>query len=304
MSAISLALLVSYGSVWSAGWVYEDRQWRDLAAADSWWRPLSVWTWQLADTPVMAHALNLALHLVVAVLTGYLAGALGASVVASWAATAWLALHPLAVESVAYATGRAELLAAIGVLGACLAAIRGSWIGVACGLACGLAAKQSAIVGVLLVPLVLRSWRLGVAAVCLLGGLAVAVGWSDLVNLGESNAATVTAASWALSQATAAFRLVMLTIVPIGQTVDFDVDVLAPWVAWVSVGGLLGVTALAVSQRRSLVGIGLAWTLIAILPRLIVQTPKSYLNEHQWFTPLIGLVIAGAAWVGGVRRCA
>lgn len=77
-------------------------------------------TWAMGGgSPLSFHAANVALHLVVVSLVLALAGALlgrGAVV-----AALWFAVHPIHVEAVANAVGRAELLAAAAYLGAVLA---------------------------------------------------------------------------------------------------------------------------------------------------------------------------------------
>lgn len=303
MAVIAILLLVlwAYAAIWTAGFVYEDRAYRDAVAAGSSWRPLTLWTWALAPTPISAHALNLGLHLVVAALLGWLVLMLGSSHLAGWAATAIFAVHPLTVEAVAYASGRAELLAAIGVILACLCAVKGRWWLCAGCLAFGLAGKESAVVGLLLVPLVAwrsnrERWPAVMALALILAGIAF-VGWSDLINRGEANGFTTTWGAWLLVQSTAVIRLITQAVLPLSLTVDFDYDAVPLLVRIVSLVALLGLAAFALSQRRTLVGIGLLWCLLAVSPRLAAQTPKSYLNEHQFYTPFAGLVIAGAGLV-------
>lgn len=289
----------AYAPAWSAGFVFEDLKWLDLAAANATWRPLTTLTWIVAPTPVVAHGLNLALHLVTVGLVGLLARDLG-SRLTGWTAASLFAVHPLNVEAVAYAAGRADVLAAMGVVGACLLARRGVWLGAGLCLWLGWCAKETAIVGLPLVLLVATDrprWIWGACGVGLVAGVLALGGWSQLVNLGEMPGVSVTAGSWFLAQATAAWRLVSQTLMPLGLTVDPDIDAVPHLLRWVSVAGLGALALLAWRQRRTVIGLGLAWTLIAILPRLIVQTPQSYLNAHQFYVPVIGLLLAGSGLV-------
>lgn len=78
------------------------------------------------DRPFGYHATNLALHLacvgLVYALVWHLAGRQRPAVVAA----ALFGLHPVATEAVTYVVGRADLLAALGVLGGLLCHVRGS----------------------------------------------------------------------------------------------------------------------------------------------------------------------------------
>ena len=117
-------LILAYWPLWQAGFVYEDRRW--LASSTTWpgWvvsRPLMRWSWfwqqHHTPSPQAFHGVNLGLHAVSAGLTGALGRRLGLSVLAAWLLTALYAVHPLPVESVAYAANRPELFAVIGVVG-------------------------------------------------------------------------------------------------------------------------------------------------------------------------------------------
>lgn len=129
-----------------------------------------------------------------------------------------------------------------------------------------------------------------------------------LVNAGEAPEVATDAMSWLLIQATAAHRLIGLTVIPVGQTVDADLDRLPqPVSGLMGLGtlGLLGVVAWRVRRRYPLVTFGLTWMLIVSAPRLIIQTPRSQFNEHQWFLGLVGAafvlgdrVPVVVAWVG------
>jgi tetratricopeptide (TPR) repeat protein len=71
--------------------------------------------------PLVFHATNIGLHVLVALLVLALARAVLGAGAGALVATLWFAVHPVHVEAVANVVGRAELLAAAGFLGATLA---------------------------------------------------------------------------------------------------------------------------------------------------------------------------------------
>lgn len=102
--------------------------------------------------------------------------------------------------------------------------------------------------------------------------------------------------TWIPIQATAAVRLLGLFLLPIGQTVDYDYDFVTLPIRYACVLILALPPSLAYRLRREpLIAFGLAWALIAIAPRLLVQTPRSYFSEHQFYVPVLGLALCGAA---------
>ena len=186
------------------------------------------------------------------------------------------------------------------------------WIGILPALGLGILGKESAIVGFGLVPLVwayqhLTWWTRTLTA---LGSLAFVPlgawkygGLPRMVNLFEGPGMTVTWWDWLQIQATAVLRLFTLTILPLGQTVDYDYDRIPKMWQLAALASLIALSVLLwkLTQAQPIIAFGLAWALIAILPRFVIQTPRSYLNEHQAYLSLIGLAIAGAAcWDGRV----
>ena len=319
--ALMAALLCLYaGHLQQAGYVYEDLTWQQMSQVRPsvlrprgltlaiWWLQQQVWS-----SPRLAHAINLVLHGLV-VLSVYLLASRFVSRRWAWLAASVVALHPLAVESVAYAASRSELIAALGVVLMCWIAAGRWWRphALVCGvmaLLLGLAGKESAIVGLWLIPLVARQpprWArfsratAATVAVLGLGGMVAAA------QVGEAPGVHIGWADWLALQATAATRLFALTIVPVGQTIDYDYDAIPQIWRLLSIGCvtvLAGLTFWLWSRRR-LVAMGLAWMLLVVLPRLIVQTPRSYLNEHQWYLALVGwafvvvgLVAPRTSWV-------
>lgn len=276
------------------------------------WRPrgLSMTTLWLQvrrlPGPVAHRLVQLSLAALVSLAVGVLAWRLD---VTPWLAGAVMALHPLTVETIATMAGRAELIAALGIVVACVGVTlspMAALILVPGGFLLGLLGKESAIVGLVLVPCVgLASrrrpralWR---GALCLGLCVVLSASWAYR-HIGDTSLiADLSAWDWLRLQAGAAFRLLTLTILPVGQTVDYDHDALSPVYGWVSALSLAGLAGVAWTQRRTVAGVGLLWMLIVILPRLLVQTPKSYFNDHQFFMALVGwaLIVASVhrRWV-------
>lgn len=140
--------------------------------------------------------------------------------------------------------------------------------------------RGSALAAALMAGLLIVAWRYGTP-----------VEW---INVGEAPGVTVTWDRWLLLQAAAAHRLLGLVVVPIGLTVDYDYDALAqPQAGVLGLVTLGGLACLAwrVRQRRPRVAFGLAWVLIVIAPRLVIQTPRSYFSEHQLYLALVGVAM-------------
>ncbi len=91
-------------------------------------------------------------------------------------------------------------------------------------------------------------------------------------------------------QGTAFARLIGLAVVPIGQTVDYDYAAVPLALKLVACGavGVLGSCGAAMRKTAPLISLGIAWTLIASIPRFLVTTPLSVFNEHQFYVPMMG----------------
>jgi hypothetical protein len=269
-------------------------------------RWLTNWTlwhqFRIAPAPWRMRAVNLLLSGIVAVLVGWLATSLNVS---GLMASAVMLVHPLTVESLATISGRAELFAALGVVGACLALLRlprisGAIVALGC-LMLGVLGKESAGLAIVLAPLCLLAarptkavWGMLLIA-SLIAAVMIGVIRTDLVTADTS----IHAGAWALSQMTATFRLVCLAVLPLGQTVDYDYDHAARAMQIASVFGVLSLALLVplLWQRYRIEALGIAWVLIVCAPRWIVQSPRNYLNEHGFYLALVGvsLVIAALA---------
>lgn len=318
------------------GWVYEDLAWlQELQAAPRWQdsRLLFRAFWWLqggwSAAPAVVHAISVVLHFIIAGLTGLFVSRLGLSDRASRVAVIVVAVPAISVEAVAYAAQQGELLATIGVLGACILASGywwrwPVWSGIVACLAIGLMGKESAVVGLVLVPLVMAVCMAGhwrerplwavpwvpglIAAALLFVAVRMYGGPLVLVEMGEAPGVRVGAGEWALLQSTAAMRTLGLLLLPLGPfTVDYDYHVVPLVQQYLSVGGLVLLAALAWWLRTvaPLIALGLTGMLLIIGLRLIVQTPRSIFNDHQAYQmlPWFGLLVAAVVDMVREGRC-
>jgi hypothetical protein len=209
------------------------------------------------------------------------------------------------------------LVTALLVMAACGLMVGGGWA-LAAGLTFGLAAGYGKVTGlavVALVPLTLvgrGQVRRAIVVLVLLVVGAVALWAGRVEEVFGWSTPSVGAIAWFYLQATAAVRLIGMTVVPVGQSVVFDVE-LVPVAAqamaamWLVV---LGGFAWMVRGRWPLVAIGIVWMMIVIAPRLIVQLPDhvfqtagTAFGERHLYLALPGAaLIAGTLWDGGRRR--
>lgn len=289
---------VAYGASLSGWWVYEDAIVPDRTELV---RGLVRWsrdavTWVAGDSPTPQRVLNLTWHL----LNGMLLYLVARAAVGAWAAVfaaAVFLLHPLQTETVAYVASRPELIMATWLLLAMAASARG-WMAVA-GLCAALAltGKEVAVMAWILVPLWawqtdqqwsrrhLAAWSLAGAVMIALFGVALhGAHWLTLPSL-----------AYVAGQLAHAGRLVLLLgealISPPALTIDHDWT----WVTRTAAFTALGLWALAVTWCGGWVRWALVWTLVALLPRLVLPMPDG-IHERHLYIPMIGLSLAiGAA---------
>lgn len=344
MNRNTLALLVlllvtalAYTPVRTATFVYEDANavWQNATVVSGAPIPVNRARWLTALShrlvftafgpgPLAPHVVNVALHLANGTLVYALAAAFVSPPAALLAAGLFL-LHPLQTEAVAYVASRSELLSTLfALLAAWLALDARRWweqAAVAGCVALAVCAKESAAV---IVPLILlmqlaggrtvsRGWVLAVTVP--IAAMAVSVFLFDFQTASELG-------PWrfAATQATALWRYLAL-LVPVGQTIDHDFD-LVPWlVRWTALGALGAWTALALlaglstldgetgrtgriwsgSSRLRCVAWGTAWVLVALAPRFVMRIPE-FLNEHQMYLPMAGICFTLSVLIMGTEQ--
>lgn len=321
--------VVAYASTWRAGFVYEDIRTvigNGIAQQTEPWhlhelRSLSSLSFRLnhaidGNNPRGYHALNVALHLVNGVLVYGIAAAISEPLGAVLAAAIFL-LSPLQIESVAYVTGRTELLAALMVLLALWLSVQPPklWhlLGIPACLLLGLLTKETAAVGFLLVPLSYALQYPGIltqlreegdlpsvlAILALVGGAAAWLLW-PLRHLGFGTTGSERGlVPYIAIQAAAFWRYVPMVFVSYGQTIDHDYDLIPHALAYVALFALVGLAVYTVRQWRrgaAAEAFALSMVLIAVLPRLVFRIPE-YLNEHQMYLPMVGMSLFLGDWL-------
>ncbi len=263
---------------------------------------LTTWTEAIQGGPDALHAGNVGLHVV--------NGLLVLAVALAWAWPWWSALlaaaifslAPIQSEAVGYIAGRSELLTGLGcllTLWACVSC-RSRWVRApiaGLGIAVALAAKPAGMLA--LMPLVL------VVPVLSPPVLALGVGLTTLAAARHIPSMLVAAGtvsngwdipSYAAMQTLAFWRDAALVVVPRGLTVDHDFDYVSNLIVYGSCAGFVAllVGAWWMRKRWPWATFGVFWAVLALAGRFVVPIGE-YINEHQWYVPMIGISLALAA---------
>lgn len=250
-------------------------------------RMLTGLTLAIAPDVHVQHAISLAVHVVNTVLIWVLLGAVG--VTAQIVGAGLWALAPIQSESVLYLAARADLLLVTCALAACLSR-RGAWF----WCLCAVLVKETGIVvpGLVLLarwgqgrPL---PWRLMIGGLLVSGALA----WRFLPRLYTWAHPSSESPLWyAAIQVAAVGRLLLLTVWPVGLTVDHDWDAISHLTAACCVSGLVGLVTWARLTRSWRLGFALAWVIVALAPRFFVPQAE-WVAEHHLPIALVGPVWA------------
>lgn len=327
-----LVTTLAYSRLWRAEFVYEDANAVSQNPAVVGTAPIAVdrarWisalshrlVYVVSTKPRLHHAVNLGLHLGNGLLVYAIAGAFVTSP-AAWLAAAIFLLHPLQSEAVAYVASRSELLATAFALFAFWRSLTADrWyrhLVVWGAVALAVCAKESAAAIVPLIAIadvfrgrsISRWWYAALLAPVL--AMAYSVFQFDYLSRADLNQF-----DYAATQAYAVWRYLGIVLVPIGQSVDHDFDLVA-W-GW-RYFALLGMWALALiplvgaitafngdtrqlgrlwddSDRYRVAAFGVTWLLITLGPRFVMRIPE-VLNEHQLYGAMFGISLTLAVVV-------
>lgn len=240
------------------------------------------------------HAVNLGIHVANSSLVYLLSGSLFGGLL--------FALHPIQTESVTYLSGRAELLA-------CFFVLMGAWI---CqkSVVSAVGISGRALIVAALFPLAMLSKENAIIYPVLIGlaymhqyGLP-SCSWKWALPIVLS---TAYAGYWALEKGATGFltsvpdslvylkaqcwvfvRYVGLILVPIGQNIDPEVHVSWPKAVFGAQLALL-LAFIAFKYRKTAIGFGLAWFLIALTPTSTVVPIADLMAEHRLYLPMVGV---------------
>jgi hypothetical protein len=221
-------------------------------------------------------------------------------------------LHPIQVQAVAYGAGSADVFCCFGLLLVLVALLQG---GPAVGrvlmglLGAGIAltSKESGVFVFALVPMVAyaKGWRpsmrlaMAGAIVGVLAGTWLFIWTVAHVEQAGQFYAVSHAMQWAGLQATAIQGHLVHLLWPFRFTPDADIETAPNVVQFLSLVGFVCWGALAWGYRTRTVGVGLAWAWVWLLPRLVIQTPWSFVNEHQFYAAMVGIALVGASAMKG-----
>lgn len=304
---------MEYASVRTAGFVFEDNIWNAACEPDQnpqpmpkSWRaiPRSLaqgsWCWQVTrkHSALAFHLVNMFLHGLVSLVLCLLAYELTGREAIAWTVGTLFLVHPLAIESAGYAAGRGELIAALGVMLACLAAVKGRWLLMFISVGFGILGKETALVAGLLIPLLLvYQDRMSSWLASLIIGLILSIILAATIRLQLVSLPAKLWVGWAFLQAAAFVRMLALAVVPWGQTPTHDYTQLAFFWKVLAMAGFLALAVRAWTWENRLAAFGLGWVLLTSVPRFLVPTPYSPLNEHQFYVPLMGLGFVLASYL-------
>ena len=288
--AIVLAGVWEWHAVMGLGSVYEDGNWQ-LAAVMAprygvFTRPVSTLLWRLPMSLPVAHSLSLGLHVVNSALLLGIARKAGWSLLGAVIACGVFFLLPIQSEAVSYLSARSELLAAFGVLLACWCWLDEHWFLGGFALALGLLSKETAIVALVAMPLLLRQWRAAVIVAVLLMAWAAAYSAMRLVLVPDLASIT--------SQIVATGHWLQQAVWPNALTVDVHYREITPGVQFLSAVLVGAVAALGWTVRRTmpLVAVGLLWTIALVAMRWVIVSPGAPLNAHQMYLAMGGPALA------------
>ena len=358
-SAVLLCALAiaAYANAFSTGFAFDSRQ---LVLQDSrvqavtlenvgliarhtyWWpygesglyRPATTLTYLLNYSALRGgerawsyHAVNLLLHVVNVLLVWQLVARITGNPDVALAAAAIWAVLPLSVEAVTNIAGRADLLAACGVL-AGLLLYRRSWIGLALATTLAVFSKES---GIVIAPLILcyelASWdretsRLALAFAAAALVVPFAAMWAARwIVLGAAPPAEfafidnpIVGASWIVGRLTAikATGMYLWKLAwPAKLSADYSFDAISlargstlDWLAWATVAAIVGIIVVAARRSRAAAFFG-AFAIVAFVPasNLLFATGTIF-GERLMYLPAVGLVALVALALARVPRVA
>lgn len=316
---IVAAVVIAFGGTLWAPFHYDDfGMLADpaITSADGWrdvWRftqtrPLTYFSFWAnyalgGESPRGFHAVNLLVHLASSVLLWLCLSRLVTRQAALIAAMIF-GLHPVQTEAVAYVFARGTLLATMFCIGALYAWIRGRhWLCVGLFILGMLSKEECAAFPALLALMHVtmsrnRAERPPIAAMFAISlALVARVAYATVVipGSGAGTQAGITPLAYLLTQGWAILRYVQLFAVPVGFTVDPQIDVVADWRGVLCWGAILFTCVVAARFAERLgAGLWLIAGLLLLLPTSSIFPAQDLAADRRLYLPMICFATAAA----------
>jgi hypothetical protein len=263
-------------------------------------RPLTWFTfwinYQLGHhNPAGYHAVNLALHLGVVLLTWEVLRVV-IPAQAALAAAALFAVHPILTEPVAYVFARGTLLAAMFSLLSIRSWLQGRhWWAVGWFAIAMLAKEECAALPVFLLVLG-RPRNLG--AIGAMFGIALAAGlravWATTVTAGSGAGAHagISPVAYLVAQGPAVLRYLRLFVVPWGFSVDPQVSTAYAWLAWLIVIALAAAACFQFDKTRA--GFWFLAGLVLLAPSSSIFPAADLAADRRMYLPMVAFCACAA----------
>lgn len=309
------------------------RNWKNIAAVFvedigagggkeyNFYRPIQMLTY-MADyslwklDPKGYHLTNIVLHILVALLVYYLLYLLFADQLIAFLAGAFFAVHPIHTEAVTYISGRADLLAALFLLGAFIfyiknrssSCIRG-YIFIVLSYVLALFSKESSLILPVLVLLYHLSFKEKIEWKSFAAVLAPAVVYVLLRTIVLKDLSVTGIYATTFSERLPGFFValagyVRLLFLPFGLHMGYGRKLFL----WSDPQAVVGLVILAGAlfyafkrrEKEPIVFFGILWFIAALLPMSNLFPVNAYMAEHWLYLPSIGifLILAKALSVG------
>jgi tetratricopeptide (TPR) repeat protein len=315
-AVLLLAAIIAFGGCLWGSFHFDDYS----LFSNGLWRPLEIrpltyvtfWLnqWLGGRNPAGYHAVNLLLHLAAIVLLFETLKRL-ISTQAAFIAAAVFAVHPFQAEPVNYIFARSTLLATVLCLAALTNWVRGRVWWATAWFAAALLAKEECVafpVFLLLLHFSRSRDSKELKPIGAMFALAAAAGFRVLLaaqSTPGSGAGAQAAISWQsyfLTQGAVILRYLRMLLVPLGFTVDADIQTPTLWLAalaWVGVLALAGIAAFQFTNVRA--GFWFLVGLVLLLPSSSIFPATDLAADRRIYLPMIGFAACAALLLAKLR---
>jgi len=311
-----LAAIIAFGGCWWGSFHFDDYS----LFSSGLWRPLEIrpltyitfWLnqWLGGRNPAGYHAVNLLLHLAAIVLLFETLKRI-ISTRAAFIAAAIFAVHPFQAEPVNYIFARSTVLATVLCLAALASWVRGHVWWAAAWFAAALLAKEECVAfpAFLLLLHFSRSRDakelkpIGVMfAMSAAAGIRVLLAAQSTPGSGAGAQAEISWQSYLLTEGAVILRYLRMLLVPLGFTVDADIQKPVLWLAvlaWIGVAALASIAAFHFSRARA--GFWFLAGLVLLLPSSSIFPATDLAADRRMYLPMIGFASCAGLLLAKVR---